>query len=412
MITPPYIFSKRGYTLEAQSHIVCFTAFLCYISWAILSTTLTATMATISVKTSLGPYDVVCARGAISRSAAMIERLGSSTGVFVLSSPRVWSCWGDTLSKKVLGTSARGAKPILFDDSETRKNLSTVEEITRRLVRAGADRGATVVAVGGGVVGDVAGFAAATYLRGVRLVHIPTTLVAQVDSSIGGKTGVNLPEGKNLVGAFYPPKLVIADPDLLRTLPHREYRSGLYEVVKYGVIADAKLFDYLERNMREVLRRDPSALAFILSRSIAIKADVVNKDEHEGGLRQILNFGHTLGHALEAATGYKRFLHGEAIGWGMIAATLFALACDRLKEQEALRVIRLVSAVGPLPSLGKIRASELRPILAGDKKARGGRVLWVLPTRIGKTEWGAEVPWSVVARTFAELPALAAKARG
>ena len=162
------------------------------------------------------------------------------------------------------------------------------------------------------MVGDVAGFAAATYLRGVRLVHVPTTLVAQVDSAIGGKTGVNLPEGKNLVGAFYPPKLVIADPGVLRTLPHREYRSGIYEVVKYGVIADEKLFEFLERRMDAVLRRDPAALAWIIPRCVAIKARVVGADERESGLRQILNFGHTLGHALEAATKYRRFLHGEA----------------------------------------------------------------------------------------------------
>jgi 3-dehydroquinate synthase len=285
-----------------------------------------------------------------------------------------------------------------------------VEEISRNLIRSGADRHAVLVAAGGGVVGDVAGFAAATYLRGVRLVHIPTTLVAQVDSSIGGKTGVNLPEGKNLVGAFYPPKLILADPDMLDTLPHREFRSGLYEVVKYGVIADAELFQFLERRMSAVLRRDSAALAWIIPRCAAIKARVVDKDEREGGLRQILNFGHTIGHALEAVTGYRRFLHGEAIGWGMIAATLVAVATGKLRDAQAIRIIRLVASVGPLPGLGKIRASQLRPILAGDKKARGGRVRWVLPRRIGKTEWGIEVPWPIVARAFAELPLIAADA--
>jgi 3-dehydroquinate synthase len=302
-----------------------------------------------------------------------------------------------------------GAKrPILFDDKESSKRLSTVEEIARNLIRSGADRHAAVVAVGGGVVGDVAGFAAASYLRGVRLVHIPTTLVAQVDSAIGGKTGVNLPEGKNLVGSFYPPRLILADPDTLDTLPHREFRSGLYEVVKYGVIADAELFRFLERRMPAVLRRDSTALAWIIPRCAAIKADVVQKDEREGGLRQILNFGHTIGHALEAVTSYRRFLHGEAIGWGMIAATLMAVAADKLRDAEAIRIIRLVASIGPLPGLGRIRVSQLRLILAGDKKARGGRVRWVLPRRIGKTEWGAEVPWPVVARAFADLPLIAA----
>lgn len=264
--------------------------------------------------------------------------------------------------------------------------------------------------MGGGVVGDVAGFAAASYLRGVKLVHIPTTLVAQVDSSIGGKTGVNLPEGKNLVGAFYPPRLVIVDPNVLRTLPHREFRSGLYEVVKYGVIADRSLFDFLERSMPALLRRDSKVLERVIEPCIRVKAEVVSKDEHEGGLRQILNFGHTLGHALEAVTSYKRFLHGEAIGWGMIAATLMDVATGRLSEADGLRIIRLVAGIGPLPKLGKIRSSELRPILAGDKKAKDGRVLWVLPSRIGKTEWGIDVPWRVVARAFDELPSIGRQA--
>jgi 3-dehydroquinate synthase len=363
-------------------------------------------MPTIQVGSSAGPYNFYCARGGISGSASRIKRLGDTTGAFVLSSPRVWRHWGRALRSKLPGAK----NPILFDDSEALKRLSTVEMIARALVLSKADRHATLIAVGGGVVGDVAGFAAATYLRGIRLVHIPTTLVAQVDSSIGGKTGVNLPEGKNLIGAFYPPKLIVADPDVLQTLPHREFRSGLYEVVKYGVIADPELFGFLERRMPAVLRRDPAALSWIIPRCAAIKARVVNEDEREGGLRQILNFGHTIGHALEAATGYRRFLHGEAIGWGMIAATLLGVAAEKLRDPDAVRIIRLVASIGPLPSLGKMRASELRPILAGDKKARAGRVLWVLPRRIGKTEWGAEVPWPVVSRAFSELPSILAEA--
>ena len=367
-------------------------------------------MRTIRVSSSSGRYDFHCASGAVAHSAALINRLGETTGLFVVSSPRVWRHWGRTIASALPGTNERHT--ILFDDRESSKRLSTVEEITRKLSRSGADRHSVVIAVGGGVVGDVAGFAAAAYLRGVRLVHIPTTLVAQVDSSIGGKTGVNLPEGKNLVGAFYPPKLIIADPEMLQTLPHREYRSGLYEVVKYGAIADADLFAFLERHMRAALRRDSAALAWIIPRCAAIKAHVVSEDEREGGLRQILNFGHTLGHALEAVTGYRRFLHGEAIGWGMIAATLLALGAGRLGEADASRIIRLVASIGPLPPLGRIRASRLRAILASDKKARGGRVLWVLPRRIGTTEWGAEVPWPAVARAFAVLPAIVAQARG
>jgi 3-dehydroquinate synthase len=361
-------------------------------------------MPTIRVNSSAGPYSVICAPGALGRATSQIARLGDSTGTFLLSSPRVWRSWGKPLAK-IFG--AAGRHPILFDDRESAKRLATVEGIARQLVRAGADRRATIVAVGGGVVGDVAGFAAATYLRGVRLVHIPTTVVAQVDSAIGGKTAVDLPEGKNLVGAFYPPKLVIVDPSFLSTLPHREYRSGLYEVIKYGAIADPKLFAFLEKRMDTILRRDPKALDYIISRSIAIKANVVSKDEHEGGLRQILNFGHTLGHALETATNYRRFLHGEAIGWGMLAATVLAVGTERLSfgsaDTDAFRIMRLIMSVGPLPRVPKIPPDTIHKILLGDKKARGGLVRWVLPTRIGKCEWGIEVPGDFMERLAGRL---------
>lgn len=293
---------------------------------------------------------------------------------------------------------------VLFDDAEKAKRLSTVEGISRRLVRAGADRRSIVVAVGGGVVGDVAGFVAATYLRGVRLVHVPTTLVAQVDSAIGGKTGVNLPEGKNLVGAFYPPKLVIADPDLLDTLPHRDYRSGVYEVIKYAVIADPQLFFYLWQKMPALLRRDPAALAYVIPRCIRIKARIVEKDERESGLRQILNFGHTFGHALEAFTGYQRFLHGEAVAWGMIAATAFALASKRLSLRDGFGIISLIGAVGPLPALPGIPAAKLRRLLAGDKKSRGGQVNWVLPRRIGRVDGDVSLDAKFVERFVPALP--------
>ncbi len=368
-------------------------------------------MPTVRIRSSADPYAVHCAPGLLARSAALISRLGDSTGTFVLSSPRVWAHWGRPLMRNLRRHSRNRVAAFLFDDSESAKDLTTIEQIVRQLVRSEADRHATIVAMGGGVVGDVAGFVAATYLRGVRLVHIPTTLVAQVDSSIGGKTGVNLPEGKNLVGAFYPPKLVITDPRVLQSLPHREYRSGLFEVIKYAVIADPELFTFLENRMLALLRRDANALWRVITLCIRIKAHVVTKDERETGLRHILNFGHTLGHGLEAATRYRRFLHGEAIGWGMIAATLFALATGRLREAEAIRILRLIAAVGPLPPLSGVQARRLRSALASDKKARSGRVLWVLPSRIGKVEWGVDLPQPLIERTLVELPAIAAMAK-
>ena len=362
-------------------------------------------MPTIRIQSSAGPYDVRFARGALAQAASLISRLGDSTGIHVLSSPRVWKLWGRHVAR-ALGVSAK--RVILFDDGESHKRLAAIEAIARALSRAGADRHCLLVAVGGGVVGDVAGFAAATYLRGVRIVHVPTTLVAHVDSAVGGKTGVDLPEGKNLVGAFYPPKLVLADPEFLRTLPHREYRSGLYEVVKYGVIADAKLFDFLEKRMDALLRRDSAALDWVIPRCMAIKARVVNTDERESGLRKILNYGHTLGHAFEAATHYRRFLHGEAIGWGMIAAALLGVATGRTRDAGAARIARLVTRIGPLPSLAGIKPAALRAIIAADKKNRGGRVRWVLARAIGKTEWDVEVPWPIVARALGQLPGIAA----
>ena len=362
----------------------------------------------IRITSSAGTYDVHCANGVLARSRSLLSKIGDSTGLFVISSPRVWRHWG-----KRVGAALRVTRPervILFEDSERTKRLETVEALSRALVRAGADRRSLIVAVGGGVVGDVGGFVAATYQRGVRLAHIPTTVVAQVDSSIGGKTAVDLPEGKNMVGAFYPPKIVLADPVMLATLPHREFRSGLYEVVKYGAIADPELFGFFEARLPAILRRDQASMGWLIQRSIEIKAYVVEKDEHESGLRKILNFGHTIGHAFETATNYSYFKHGEAVGWGMIAATMMAVGVGLLEESDASRIIRVVAGIGPLPRLKQFGFSRLKKILAGDKKAQGGRVLWVLPTRIGQTEWNCEVPWSLVAEVLKDLPGIAAKA--
>ncbi len=355
------------------------------------------------IHSSAGEYPLYCGRGLFRRSGWVARQLPAErSGVFLLSSPRVWRCCGDALTH-ALGP----ARPrrILFDDRETAKNLQTVERIARALVRAGADRDAVIVAAGGGVVGDVAGFAAASYMRGVRLVQVPTTLVAQVDSSIGGKTGVNLKEGKNLVGAFYPPGLVVADPDLLATLVNRQYRSGLYEVVKYAVIADPLLFDVLERTLARVVKRDGSVLDWVVARCARIKGDIVGQDEREGGLRKSLNFGHTIGHALEAATGYSRMLHGEAVGWGMLAATEMARRLGSLRSQDADRISTLVAGLGRLPQLPGRRDAVIGR-LGADKKARAGRVVWVLPRRIGEVEFTEEVPASLVREVLGELPRL------
>jgi 3-dehydroquinate synthase len=371
-------------------------------------------MQKISVRTASGNYSVIYGRGALRRAGVLAERLADSAGPLVLSSPRVWKLWGPSLTARFPGWNpdSNSDRRILFDDREASKRLASVEGICRQLARAGADRRTVLVALGGGVVGDVAGFVAATYLRGVRVVHVPTTLVAQVDSAIGGKTGVNLPEGKNLVGAFYQPCQVIVDPEVLRTLPARQFRAGIYEVIKYAVIGDAGLFEFLERRLGNVLRRDAATLDYIVPRCIRAKAAVVRRDERESGLRQILNFGHTLGHALESATRYRRFLHGEAVAWGMMGATLLAVADGRLDFEDAIRILHLAARVGRLPPLDGLRGDRIVEIIRGDKKSRQGRAQWVLPRKIGVVEREIEVPDAVVRKAFIELPRLFAAARG
>jgi 3-dehydroquinate synthase len=344
-------------------------------------------MKKIKVQAASGAYEVLCGRGALAQLLRAVSSAGGKGSVFVMSSPRVWRHWGARI-EKILGGVRRAT--ILMDDREAAKNLSTVERLCRQLVRAGADRRALIVAVGGGVVGDVAGYVAASYARGVALIHVPTTVVAQVDSAIGGKTGVNLPEGKNLVGAFYPPKAVLADPEVLRTLPPRDFRSGIFEIIKYGVIGDIQLFEFLEKKMDKLLRRDPAALDFVIERSVAQKTRVVSADERESGLREILNFGHTFAHALESVTRYRKYLHGEAVAWGMIAAARSALADGMLPAVDAVRIINLTIGVGPLPPWPAVSPTRLVSAMQADKKTRAGRLRFVLPQRIGKVRCGVE----------------------
>lgn len=366
-------------------------------------------MKTIKVNTKSGAYPVVCGRGALGQLGGIVDGLRDGGAVYVLSSPRVWRHCGRAVLRKLRAASRE--RVILFDDRETAKRLSTMEEICRKLVCLRAERNALVVAVGGGVVGDVAGFVAASYLRGVGIVHVPTTLVAQVDSAIGGKTGVNLPEGKNLVGAFLQPQAVLADPTLLRTLAARQFRSGIYEVTKYGVIGDAPLFEFLERRVEDLLRMDMRALEFMIERSARQKARVVGKDEREGGFRQILNFGHTIGHALEALTRYRGFLHGEAVAWGMLGAAQIAVATKRLRAESAWRLARLITRCGELPALPAVSPAALLRAIGGDKKSRGGKVGWVLPRKIGAVDFGLRVPDATVIAAWRELPALYQGAR-
>ncbi len=297
-----------------------------------------------------------------------------------MSSPVIWRFHGPQI-QRALGD----GEPILIPDGERYKNLQSVSRIYDPLIRANADRGSAIVAVGGGVIGDTAGFAAATYLRGITLVHVPTTLLAQVDSSIGGKVGVNHTLGKNLIGAFHQPSVVAIDPLLLATLPRREFRSGLYEVVKYGMIASRDLFDRVARDTKAIFARDPEVLVPAIVESCRIKADVVSKDEREGGLRRILNYGHTVGHALEAVTKYRRFRHGEAIAYGMLAAADLAVARGALADRERQALAALIATLGPLPPVADLSIAEIIDAIRRDKKIVDGRLHFVIAIEIGAT---------------------------
>jgi 3-dehydroquinate synthase len=358
----------------------------------------------IAVKSSAGSYDVLAGKGSLRRAAKEIAALGHFTGVHVVSSAKVWRALGSELAREL--RLSKSVSLHLMNDAESAKNLRTVESVSRSLVKSGADRKSLLVAVGGGVVGDAAGFVAAAYLRGVALVHVPTTLVAQVDSSIGGKTGVNLPEGKNLVGAFYPPRLVLTDPELLRTLPDREYRGGLGEVIKHAIIADPKMFAYLESHLEKVLRRDEAALGYLIPRNVEIKASVVSRDERESGLREILNFGHTFAHALESTTKYRRYQHGEAVAWGMIAAAFLGHELGLTRADEVSRIVALIGRIGPLPAWPGVPAGTLLKALRSDKKTRGGALRFVLTPRIGEARTYENIPLHAVERVLHFTPRL------
>ncbi len=288
------------------------------------------------------------------------------------------------LARLRAGLGERRIETCILPDGESHKTLKTFGDVQDCLVGHGFNRDATLIALGGGVVGDIAGFAAATYQRGIRFVQVPTTLLAQVDSSVGGKTGVNHPGGKNLIGAFYQPVAVVADTDTLVTLPPRELAAGLAEVIKYGCVWDASLFEWLEAHIGELVAGDPQALATAIARSCAIKAEVVAADEREQNLRAILNFGHTFGHAIESATGYTGYLHGEAVGLGMLLATDFSARVGLVDAALLPRLRDLLMRGGlpvEVPRLGAARARELMQM---DKKVLAGNIRLVLLERLGK----------------------------
>jgi 3-dehydroquinate synthase len=358
---------------------------------------------TIAVKLKDRRYRVLLGRGWLHRAGKEIVReLGKKPpSIAVVTSPTVRKHWGTELEKGLIAAKL----PFDFieiDDGEQAKNLESVEGLLRKFSQLRLDRSSVVLAFGGGVIGDAVGFAASIYMRGVDVIQIPTTLLAQVDAAIGGKTGVNLPEGKNLVGTFHQPRAVLVDAQVLSTLSDREFRAGLFEVIKCGIIGDKELFEFCEKRMDSILAREPKALLRIIAASAQLKAEIVARDEREGGLRRILNFGHTVGHALEAESSYSRFLHGEAVGWGTIAAANIGVACGVTPVKVADRIGRVIESVGLLPSL-TADAAKIVKLVQGDKKTVAGVPHFVLAKSIGKVEITAKVKPAQIEAAVSQL---------
>jgi len=340
-------------------------------------------------------YDIVIGSRNLRELGAELRQVHVPCPCATVTDNNVAPLYGEQVSESL---ASAGFEPhqVSLPSGEEHKNLATIRRLYEEFLGAGLDRKSLAVALGGGVVGDLTGFAAATYMRGIPYVQVPTTLLAQVDSSVGGKTGVNLPEGKNLVGAFHQPALVLIDVSTLETLPERELRAGMAEVIKYGVIQDAEFFAWLESRLAELLALERSALVRAVRRCCEIKAWVVGEDERESGLRAILNYGHTVGHAVESLTGYEQMRHGEAISAGMVAAAALATELGILSAEGAERQKRLLEALGTPVRLPPLKADGIIQQMQRDKKAVSGALRFVLARRIGEVEIHSDVPQNAI----------------
>jgi 3-dehydroquinate synthase len=338
---------------------------------------------TLNVDLAERRYPVFVGQGLLSGAGAILAAKGFKSPPVVVTNRKVLRLHGEPFLRSL--QKVFGQVPVIrIGDGEKYKNHATLLQIYDGMFRAHADRRSWILAFGGGVVGDIAGFAAATFMRGIPFVMAPTTLLAQVDSSIGGKVAIDVPQGKNLIGAFHQPAAVVSDTDVLATLPGRELAAGLYEVIKCGAIGSEPLLRYVDRRLDEILNCHAAALAHIVLESARIKAEVVARDEKENSLRMILNYGHTIGHALEAATEYKRFKHGEAVAWGMIAAVGLGREFDILRSDEAVRLISIIRRIGDLPSVRGIPLIRLWKALVRDKKFQSGGIRMIFLPRLGK----------------------------
>lgn len=357
-------------------------------------------MSIVHVNLGERSYDVHVGEGALDRAGELISGTSKARVAAVVTNPRIGKLYAERVVESLRGAGIAG-HVITIPAGERYKNLNTVRRVYEQLLDHRIDRTGMVIGLGGGVVGDLAGFVAATYLRGIDFVQMPTSLLAQVDASVGGKVGVDLPRGKNLVGAFYQPKIVLADTGTLRTLHKSQFRSGLAEVIKYGIILDSEYYAYLERNLPAIMRLESDPLRHVVERSIELKAWVVAQDERESGLRSILNYGHTVGHAIESLTGYKSLLHGEGVAIGMVTAALIAREMGMADESLAGRIKDLLMRVG-LPSQPPAGLSHTAIIEAMklDKKVARGKLRFVLVTEIGSAFVSEDVMPELIARAL------------
>jgi 3-dehydroquinate synthase len=353
-------------------------------------------MQTLTVNLGDRSYPIYVGDGILSSVGNFLQRAGLRGKVAVISNPTVAQLYLDTVHESLRGAGF-SVTPVLVPDGEQHKNLPSLAVIYDRLIAERFERRSCVLALGGGVIGDLAGFAAATFLRGIAYVQVPTTLLAQVDSSVGGKTGVNHQEGKNLIGAFYQPRLVLIDVAVLRSLPRRELVAGIAEVIKYGVIEDPALFKLLEEKIAKVINLDRELLTQIIATSCAIKAKVVEQDEREEDHRAVLNFGHTVGHALEAATLYEKYLHGEAVGIGMAQAAAISAQHGFCDQRSLERIRKLIKKAGlPLEIPREVSMQSLIQGMEVDKKSADGKIKFIMCTGIGGTRFHALSPGEIL----------------
>jgi 3-dehydroquinate synthase len=359
-----------------------------------------------SVSVPLGDraYHLTIADGALKQIGDIALRaLGSKTRrLAIISNSHVDGLFGKTVERS-LRAAGFGIEKHLIGDGERAKSLRTAERVWSFLIAQRFERNDGVIALGGGVVGDLAGFVAATYQRGMNYIQVPTTLLAQIDSSVGGKTAINHQLGKNLIGAFHQPRAVVIDPHVLVTLPPREFRAGLYEAIKYGIIRDAALASFISHERAKINALDPLALTTLIARCCEIKAEVVTADERESGVRQILNYGHTVGHALEAVTAYRRLKHGEAIGYGMKCVAQMAEEMEILSAADRAWIAEEVDALGSLPKIDDLDSAEVIAAMAHDKKVAAGKVKFILPTEVGQVVIRDDVPAPIIRRAVRDL---------